>query len=876
MAQMHRAIVDKLATTIATQSSRLALLEKKVVATQTLGPGVSTTITFSATPPLGPHVGDVWYMTDAFGNITNVYQWNGSSWGPLVLGTGGIANGAVTNALLAANSVGNTNIQGSAVGQSNLQSGSVGSINLQTYAVGAGQALTQFSGQNMIVDGQFTNSSITAARLTDGATIGSWSLSSAPVGSPFTIGHSSSSSATSIGITPGTAAPAGCAILVSVLEPGGAATYSASDTQGNTYTLVSTQNRSGLGNHLILGSLTGKALSTGDTITVTKTGAAAAILAVAYGVPLGNGYDGPQGFGGSGSTMSFTTKANQYPGDVNIVFINNINGLTVSAGGGAPAGWTYAGGSTSGALNYVTEICWEYAPTTAGQPFTTHYASSPAAGWLDTTIGITNSGGSGHMGVTATTTPAVLPLMPSAGSQPSMYVNPGEQYYLSMIANVPGATAANSGVQLVTDGGVLTVSKSGTGYQAINGTVTIPPGATNGYVRVFTTASSGTISGISILNPSASMSQLSGASWTLNDSGLLVTEPANPGGPNVHVHVNAAANAPAIDMATNLGTEASGPSIYVNGQSVGTSTEFETMWMAGPSATVDSNSVSVIMSSSTKDGSTAVASGALVYNTTPIFTWGSGGVGITGGIGASSIHTSGVGEFDGGIQVGATSIVNSSAAITQGTFASGVGISAASIHTSGVGEFDGGITTTAGTAISSSNAFTGASIHVSGAGQFDSGISGSLGISGFASIHTSGAGQFDGGISYSSGISGDSIHTSANGVFDGSVTVGSGVSITSGGFTGASIHVSGAGIFDSSCATSGGISGASIHTSGAGQFDGGITYTGGCNGSSVHTSGVVKADGGFQGPTISGLPLSGTQTLGSLGSAINLIYAAIT
>src|ERR1700758_2055713 len=159
-------LVEKYPRVIGSLASRVSLLENKVAITQTAASSTvsGATITFSPTAPTvpPPHVGDLWYNTSN-GNL--VSQWTGSAWTPYQFGTGGIANNAVTNALLAsgsvansnlqAASVGNINLQGGSVGNSNLQAGSVGNSNLQAYTVGAGQGMAQFFGQNMITDGQF-------------------------------------------------------------------------------------------------------------------------------------------------------------------------------------------------------------------------------------------------------------------------------------------------------------------------------------------------------------------------------------------------------------------------------------------------------------------------------------------------------------------------------------------------------------------------------------------------------------------------------------------------------------------------------------------------------------------------------------------------
>ena len=58
-----------------------------------------TVVTFSATAPGSPSVGDVWYDTAA-GLEANV--WSGSAWVPYQISTGAIANAAITTAQLAA------------------------------------------------------------------------------------------------------------------------------------------------------------------------------------------------------------------------------------------------------------------------------------------------------------------------------------------------------------------------------------------------------------------------------------------------------------------------------------------------------------------------------------------------------------------------------------------------------------------------------------------------------------------------------------------------------------------------------------------------------------------------------------------------------
>lgn len=67
-------------------------------------PGVATgtKVTFSSTAPPSPGVNDVWYDTAA-GLVAQV--WNGTAWVPFQIGTGAIANGAITGSLIQAGTI---------------------------------------------------------------------------------------------------------------------------------------------------------------------------------------------------------------------------------------------------------------------------------------------------------------------------------------------------------------------------------------------------------------------------------------------------------------------------------------------------------------------------------------------------------------------------------------------------------------------------------------------------------------------------------------------------------------------------------------------------------------------------------------------------
>lgn len=484
---------------------RIQLAETKIALAQqaTTSTG-GATVTFSPTPPTTAAVGDLWYNTSN-GNEAN--QWNGTAWVPYQVGSGGIGTGAVTNA--------------------NLANNSVSSANVQANAIGAGQAMSQYSGHNMITDAQFADPIITAARLADPGTLGTWALANTPIGAPFSLGHTTTTATfSSIQISVLTAVPVGSGIIVNVLTPT-STTVSGSDTKGNVYTSYALQDISGQWQHTIVALNSSTALTTSDVITVSFGTAPTWQQSVAYGIPLCYGTDTNMGFTSTSAAVNFTTQNQTNTNDVNMVFLTNTAGKTITAGGGTPSGWTYLGGAN--VSGYATEAVWQYAPSSLGQGVSTSYASAPSGGWLATSAGFLNSGNTGHMTVTAQQPPATLPLMTSGAAQPALYVNPGEQYFLSCNANVPGTVNCQIGMQIVLNTGtVLTVSLTSYGYMTVSGTVTIPPGASSGYVRVFAKSASGTVPGVSILNPICGLSSLYGSNYKIDSTGLTVTGAAGP------------------------------------------------------------------------------------------------------------------------------------------------------------------------------------------------------------------------------------------------------------------------------------------------------------------------------------------------------------
>lgn len=520
---------------------------------------------------------------------------------PYQIGTGGIANAAVTNALLANNSVANSNLQSNAVGNSNLQAGSVGNPNIGPYALDGGQAASQYAGQNMIVDAQFQNAAINTVRLADPGVVGTWATSSAPVTQPYIAGKGHISSATNFTMGVTSNIPVGSAVFVSIFTTT-AQTYTVTDTKSNAYSQITYQAHSGTPalNHYLIGCpVTTTALTSGTDIISVTCSTGANIHGVVFVVPLGVGWDTNNGTYATTAAISVNTPTSNQTGDVNFVIVNNLNNnFTFNAGGGTPSGWIYMGGNGT---TYTTEAAWQYASSVSSQSFSTNYSSAPTNGWLATAIGVESSGNSGHLTATAVTTPtAVMPLMPTHSVNPPMYVNPGEQYFLSLSANVPGTVNCNVGIEMVLNNGTtLKVGATNHGFFTVRGSVTIPPGASSAYVQVSTNSASGTVTGISLINPYCALSSLSGSAWSVNDNGITVSGINSTG--QAQLSVNDVSNVPSLSMPTNVISEASPSTVYAIAGNTGAPNESIQLIIDGPASTADNLDPYIALQSNTKN-----------------------------------------------------------------------------------------------------------------------------------------------------------------------------------------------------------------------------------------------------------------------------------
>lgn len=119
--------------------------------------------------------------------------------------------------------------------------------------------------------------------------------------------------------------------------------------------------------------------------------------------------------------------------------------------------------------------------------------------------------------VTASATTAELPLMPSIS--PAIWVNPGEQYYLSV--TIANSASANVGMGILCDNGAFEhIHNTFTGTQTLTGAVTIPAGAHYGYIYIFSTATAGTPTS-TFSAPYCTPAVLTGENFIINGNGTF-------------------------------------------------------------------------------------------------------------------------------------------------------------------------------------------------------------------------------------------------------------------------------------------------------------------------------------------------------------------
>jgi hypothetical protein len=101
----------------------------------------------------------------------------------------------------------------------------------------------------------------------------------------------------------------------------------------------------------------------------------------------------------------------------------------------------------------------------------------------------------------------------------------------------------------------------------------------------------------------------------------------------LQIHNNSAFIAPAIEMITGIGTERGHGSLYTYSPNPGTAGEYEELVVQGPASTVDGNAAEIILTGSSKDGTTLAASGLLYFNGTRKLQWNQDGVYVATGSG---------------------------------------------------------------------------------------------------------------------------------------------------------------------------------------------------------------------------------------------------
>lgn len=222
-----------------------------------------------------------------------------------------------------------------------------------------------------------------------------------------------------------------------------------------------------------------------------------------------------------GATITFGPTAPSSP-NVGDLWYNTSAGLAVSqctsitpvtwqpyqVGNGALSAWSVAAAQAVASfhgLNMIPDAGFSSAAITAAR------LADPATSGTWT---VTASGGTAE--VTEGSPTHRLSLMPS--NLPAMWLNPGEQYYLSV--NVTTSASCQVGIEIETNvNSPATINATFAGTQTVSGVVTIPAGATSGYVRIFCFGSGSATATFSA--PVCQPAQLSGDGWDINENGMF-------------------------------------------------------------------------------------------------------------------------------------------------------------------------------------------------------------------------------------------------------------------------------------------------------------------------------------------------------------------
>lgn len=126
------------------------------------GQGVS--VFFAGSAPVTTHVGDLWYDTS---NGLLLHHWDGSSWVAQQIGTGAIANNAITTGLIAGGAVNTAEIATGAITTALIAAQAVGASEIANGAITATQiaAAANILG-SQIASGTITGSNISAGTIT--------------------------------------------------------------------------------------------------------------------------------------------------------------------------------------------------------------------------------------------------------------------------------------------------------------------------------------------------------------------------------------------------------------------------------------------------------------------------------------------------------------------------------------------------------------------------------------------------------------------------------------------------------------------------------------------------------------------------------------
>jgi hypothetical protein len=200
-------------------------------------------VTIASTAPSSPVTGDLWYDgTNGF----KLNQWSGSAWTPFQYGTNAIAAGSVTAALIAAGTITATQIAAGTITGANIAAATIAASNIVAGTITTSQIAASTITASNIAASTITGAKIAASTIT-GANIAAGTISASNIASGTITAGLLSASIVVAGIVNGTTIQA--ALFLSTGSSGQMLAYSGTPAAGNlTNAIAGATGTDGLGN----------------------------------------------------------------------------------------------------------------------------------------------------------------------------------------------------------------------------------------------------------------------------------------------------------------------------------------------------------------------------------------------------------------------------------------------------------------------------------------------------------------------------------------------------------------------------------------------------------------------------------------------------